>query len=513
MIFLYHIHDEVQEVIDLSGKVIQIEDRKPANAMITLANRFPDQWIVWCHTSNKSLLTIKELPELLHHHRLMMSYGNTEDPFLSSAIGYIEDSPFLKMNGTNTYPTWCMSSAVGAIHSSVLRLTGNVITTHRGFDYFLNSLARKSQKQGLLCYHEPRLLQATYKENSIKKASIQSQYAFVKEHFKVQWLFFMLLCHIRYENKRPFIACLSALLFVRKKNVLVEIKSIPIQSTKNIINDFDVDVIIPTLGRKKYLYDVLTDFSNQKIVPKKVIIVEQNPDPTSSSELDYITKETWPFIIDHQFIHQTGACNARNIALEKTTSDWIFLFDDDNRFKANLLEEIATAIKETGSYCINMSYLQKGEVEKNVTYKQWETFGSGCSIVHKNIIEETSFDMALEHGYGEDVDFGMQIRHAGYDVIYAPQIQILHLKAPIGGFRSLPKFPWQEDVVLPKPAPQIMFHRTKNTTPVQLKGYKIVLFIKYYFRQRIKNPFSYFSYFKKAWNNSVNWSKKLPVDV
>jgi GT2 family glycosyltransferase len=120
--------------------------------------------------------------------------------------------------------------------------------------------------------------------------------------------------------------------------------------------------------------------------------------------------------------------------------------------------------------------------------------------------------MALEHGYGEDVDFGVQIRNLGYDVIYAPHIQILHLKAPIGGFRSLPTFPWNEDKVLPKPAPQILYHRIKNTTTQQLRGYKWVLFLKYYFRQQIKNPFSYISYFKKAWNKSDYWAKKLPLD-
>jgi GT2 family glycosyltransferase len=40
--------------------------------------------------------------------------------------------------------------------------------------------------------------------------------------------------------------------------------------------------------------------------------------------------------------------------------------------------------------------------------------------------------MALEFGYGEDTDFGMQLRNKGFDVIYFPDLKITHLKAPMG---------------------------------------------------------------------------------
>lgn len=513
MIFLYHIHDTVKAVVDDQAIPIAINEKKPEHALLAIAASYPEEWIVWCHINNKEALNRSQLSELLHHKRCMMSCGDATFPFLSPAIGYIEDSPFLKINESKTYPTWCMSSAVGAIHASVLLALGNSITITRGFDYFLNSLARKGRAHGLLCYHEPALLQSKPNKQTLKKASLQVQYAFVKEHFKTQWIFFLLFFQLRYEKKIPFIACLNALLFVKKNNAPLDISEVPIQSSRQLLETFEVDVIIPTLGRKTYLYDVLKDFSKQTVLPKKIIIIEQNPDPNSTSELEYIKTERWPFLIEHQFIHQTGACNARNLALSKVSSNWVFFFDDDIRFNVDTLEKIADAIKKTGSHCINISCLQKGEIEKNITYKQWETFGSGCSVVHRVVATSISFDMALEHGYGEDVDFGMQIRTLGYDVIYAPHIQVLHLKAPIGGFRSLPKFPWQEDKIQPKPAPQILFHRTKNTTKRQLKGYKWMLFLKYYKNQPIKNPFSYISYFKKAWKNSISWAKKLPLDA
>ena len=110
-------------------------------------------------------------------------------------------------------------------------------------------------------------------------------------------------------------------------------------------------------------------------------------------------------------------------------------------------------------------------------------------------------------------DFGMQIRNSGYDIIYAPEIQVRHLKAPIGGFRSKFKFLWSSENILPKPSPQIMYNRSKNTTQSQLKGYKLTLFLKFYFQQDMKNPFTYYRYFQKAWSSSLNWASKLPINV
>ena len=81
---------------------------------------------------------------------------------------------------------------------------------------------------------------------------------------------------------------------------------------------------------------MLKDLSVQTHSPKRVIIIEQNPDLNSKSELDYLFNESWPFQIIHEFIHQTGACNARNLALSKVKSKFVFSCDDDNRIFKNL---------------------------------------------------------------------------------------------------------------------------------------------------------------------------------
>jgi hypothetical protein len=103
----------------------------------------------------------------------------------------------------------------------------------------------------------------------------------------------------------------------------------------------------------------------------------------------------------------------------------------------------------------------------------------------------------------------MQLRNLGADVIYVPNYKILHLKAPIGGFRSAFKQAWLNDAIQPKPSPTIMFYKMNNQTSYQLLGYKTVLLINYYFRQKIKNPIRYFRMFEKQWQQSVFWANQL----
>jgi GT2 family glycosyltransferase len=117
--------------------------------------------------------------------------------------------------------------------------------------------------------------------------------------------------------------------------------------------------------------------------------------------------------------------------------------------------------------------------------------------------------MRFENGFGEDADFGMQLRNKGVDVLYLPQPQILHLKAPVGGFRSKPVLPWEDEVIQPKPSPTVMLFKNIYHTKEQLLGYKLNLFFKYYKNQSIKNPFKYYKSMQKQWEISAKWAEIL----
>ncbi|MAP79604.1 MAG: glycosyl transferase [Aequorivita sp.] len=506
MIVVFHNNGRI---VDLKSNFqLNLDDFKEhqvTTALFNLASEHSNCILVWCHESLKEYLNITQINTFFTHKNMMLSYGNHH--YFSNLIGYIEDSPFVNVNKTVKYPTWLMSSQVGAIYGSQLIKFQNKINLKDTFDFVLNSIAKHGMPNGLFCYSEPRLVKNSAPIIQTEKASKNQLFKFVKLHYKSVWSSLLLLNILLYEGKFPFVAYLKNLFKSQQKFTLKFNLEPLVQSNYN--KDVTIDVIIPTMGRRTYLLDVLKDLALQTHLPQQVIIVEQNKDENSTTELDFIETETWPFKIIHKFIHQTGACNARNLALKEVQADFVFLGDDDNRFKPNLLDLILYNFQTLELDVITMSYLQKNEKETRKTPVQWSTFGAGSSVVSTKCLKSISFDMALEYGYGEDVDFGMQLRNLGFDIIYFPNIKIEHLKAPIGGFRAKFKQPWERSSIQPKPSPTVMYNKLKNYTTQQLLGYKTVLFFKYYKVQNIKNPISYFKLFRKRWAQSMYWAKRL----
>jgi len=96
------------------------------------------------------------------------------------------------------------------------------------------------------------------------------------------------------------------------------------------------------------------------------------------------------------------------------------------------------------------------------------------------------------------------LRNLGVDIIYFPELVILHLKAPMGGFRCKFVFPWELEGDFPKPSPNIMYVKSRYFTNQHLLGYKTILFFKLH-----KINFFALSEFNSRWQSSIKWSKKI----
>lgn len=510
MIVVYHNKNKVVDITNADLETVnKASTLSLAEFLFALAKDHPEEILVWCHIRLKEQLNISEIAKLFHHKRLLISYNPSQSHFMDKQIGYVEESPFIKVNKTVTYPTWQMSGLVGGLYGSTLLALKNEVVHDKDFDYFLCSLAKLGMPKGLLCYAEPRLLKHSLEEIELPKANMFALFRFVKQHYKTRWVFLLLGNLMLYERKFWVLPFLLSFFYRNRSNNRINMEVIKVQSTNKVVDKATVDVIIPTIGRKACLYDVLCDLRNQTHLPVNVIIIEQNPLADSVSELDYLSNESWPFSIKHTFTHQAGACNARNLALSQAESEWVFLNDDDNRFEPNLLEAVFKKIEQFGNQIITTAYPQKNETKTNKTIIQWPTFGAGNSFVKRELLKKVKFNMALEFGYGEDGDFGRQLRNKGVDVLYFPEPQILHLKAPMGGFRTKPVLAWHKDPVQPKPSPTVMLYQMLHQTKEQILGYKTILFFKYYRHQKIKNPVSYFINFKKQWARSVYWANEL----
>ncbi|MGM0635488.1 MAG: glycosyltransferase family 2 protein [Bacteroidota bacterium] len=506
------VHDTSKVISCQSGgKVLSVYHQKPlVQTFFEIAKDYPDELLIWVHQDIHQNLNTESFDEIFHHKRIMASYSDVQ--YLPEAIGYVEQSPFINVNLEVKYPTWRMHQNVGGINTAVVNKLEPFIKRHKNLNYILHSIAKLAQPQGLLCYSHPKLLKPVKKLQTLQnqKANTSEVFSFVAQHYKWVWKHLLLLNLTIYESKFNLWAWLKSLFLsqIKVKSSLLNSVSLPELKPFNK-SQIQLDVIIPTIGRKKYLYDVLKDLSKQSLLPQNVIIIEQNPDPETQSELDYLVSEQWPFKITHRFIHQTGACNARNMALDLVKSEWVFLADDDNRMNENLIESTFQQMLIYKLDCLTTVYIQKHEVNLNQTFQQWATFGAGNSFLNFQKAKAIRFHKGLEYGYGEDVDFGMQLRNKGIDVLYSPDIVIDHLKAPVGGFRTKPKLSWGNEKPLPKPSPTVLLSKILHNSEPQVYGYKTLLFLNTLKSKGLIHFFSHLSYFKKAWNTSLRWSTIL----
>jgi GT2 family glycosyltransferase len=505
MIVLVHDFHKVTKIegVTESRSSTLTQEQSIAKTLYLLASYYPEEIIVWCNELAYFKLDRAFIELAFSHNRYMYSY-NPLGNFFPDTIGFAEESPFININKKVCYPTWQMSSVVGAIKSSAILLTSKALwETRDNFDFILNSIAKLYQPLGLFCYSEPQLITDTKIQIRYPRATSKELFTFVAQHYKWVWKHFLLLCCLIFEKRIPFLSWLLSLFQSTLKlheNVLVfEDQREPIDWELETM-----DVIIPTIGRKKYLYDVLIDLRAQTNLPKNVIIIEQNSDPESKSELDYLTTEEWPFRIKHVFTHQTGACQARNKALDLLESKWCFFNDDDNRFDENLIKDAIQFLINFNLNVFSTNYLLKDETQLYNSISQTTIFGSGNSFIKSEITKAVTFELKLEFGYGEDTEYGLKLRNNGFDIIYNPNLKIIHLKAPMGGFRTKFTHPWNNESIQPKPSPTIMYVLQKYSTDKQLLGYKIRLFLKTKKYQFWKLP-----EFQKKWKKSEYWSAKL----
>lgn len=504
------IHSKAKKVVRViyQEKKIDLNTSNISKAFWELAQKYPKELIYWIEEKFVDVADFSNWKTIFHHDLIMASYA-VENAFLPPALGYTDQSPFINVNRRVSFGTWQMSSDIGGVKAAVLLKFKRDFSEIENFPYLLNSIAKVGQQNGLFCYSEPALVKSAPQENPQYAATTSQLFSFVFQHYKTAWVYLLFRCFFKYENSSPFIAFSQSFFDKKYFQHKVDLSGFQINSTKDVSKENSVDVVIPTMGRAPHLLQVLDDLKNQTMLPVKVIVVEQNAELNSVTELPELSEKEWPFEIVHHFIHQTGACNARNIALEEVSSEWVFLLDDDVRLGKNILQSLMDENARLGAECISISCLQKNEKKTFHTIKQWGTFGSGTSIVKRKVVEDLNFSMIFEHGFGEDMDFGMQIRNKGVDIIYHPGIEILHLKAPMGGFREKIVKEWEKKEPLPKPSPTVMAFALLHYTKEQIKGYKTSLFIKFYKRQRIKNPVAYRKQMELRWEQSEKWAKKL----
>ena len=508
LIFFIHNGKRLLQLKSLDDEIAVQNDIRHLSlpkALYNVASKYPQSIIVWCHEKLCSSLNLEFIKTTTAKSYTMYSYHSDEGTCIGNDIGYIDWGTFVHVNKKDRYPTWIMSSDCGMASASILLLSKQSVAAFDQLDQYLCSVAKKFQPDGLFTFSEPALLRLDHKKLIRNKWSKWELFQFVSNHYKKVWII-MLYLHLM---RKHFFISPHYLLFlfnVRLSGETIDLHNTAINSLASISRHDTIDVIIPTIGRPQHVINFLEDLAAQTYPVNRVIIIEQKPDGSISDLRDALLRK-WPFAILHECIQQTGACNARNMALRRVSSDWVFLADDDIRIDKQFLEYFFRTHSVINEHAYTFSCLQPGQKKTLNKITQWASFGSGCSIVKRSAITDKQFDMRYEFGFGEDADFGMQLRQSGIDIIYLPLPEILHLKAPMGGFRSKTEMPWVADQ--PKPAPTLTLYNKLYLTNEQYVGYTWFLFFSFYKHQTVKNPLVYINKMKKRIAKSEFWAKQL----
>jgi len=507
LIIITHIETKEEIKIIQNNEILNGFSGSLVKVFWQVCERYPEELIVWKEEHLE--IDLQAVDEVFQHSLVMASFP-VNDYFIPEAIGYVDQLPFVNPKKNVRFPTWRMSTDIGGIYGNTALKFRPFLKNISNFGYLLNSIAKIGQQNSLFCYSAPTLLKNIGRTSTSKVSEADELFSFVAQHYKKIRLPVLFLCYIRYENKFPVFSFLKSLFEKSLFQKRVDLPEIKIRFRNNFEKDPSIDVVIPTLGRPQHLRDVFIDLKNQDLLPKRVIIVEQNPDENSTSELDFLKSDSWPFEIVHHFTHQLGACNARNMALMDVRSDWVFFADDDIRFKNSVIKDALSELNRLKVQALNMNCLQTGEKSVFLKIKQWGAFGSGTSIVNTEFAKSCHFSKEFENGFGEDTDYGIMLRNKGCDIIYHPDIIIKHLKASRGGFRTVMNTEDKEsDLLKPKPSPTMMHLVKKHFNIKMQKGYKVNLFLKFYKNQSIKNPFVYYKTMQERWKLSKKMSQEI----
>jgi GT2 family glycosyltransferase len=499
---------------------INPESRVLSQEFARLVDVYPDAYIVWYDICIEPYIAdITSWPALIHHPLEVLHLSVFQGCYhMAVSLGFVDfDSPFLIPGPTDRrFVTWLISSMAGIGLARTFKAIGYEPVAH-SFAASLFDFGQRGAKWGLCPYSEPALLKKPLPESVTSEIcnplSSRELAVLVRSLYGRKWLAFWLLAQLIYQRRFPALA--AAIAWFRRQPPPVDeaaLQALHPPLPEVFDNSHTVDVIIPTLGRPQHALNVLRDLTAQRILPNRVILIEQHPDSDFSDLLAKSLDEEWPFEIRHYTVPWVGACRARNLGLGETEADWVLLLDDDVRLDDGFIQYLLKTALAYQVDVITSAVFRTGQnmPQSNNYPRLWAAFGSGVSLVSASAARNIGgFDLRLEGGFGEDYEYGVRLRLSGANVLFAPGKPVLHLKAPVGGFRFEYPHLWKDSRIQPKPSPTVLYSRQKYGTQAMQDGYKL-----YYWLNRL-SALPFWLWMKelwvlnRGWNSAQKWAQYL----
>ena len=216
-----------------------------------------------------------------------------------------------------------------------------------------------------------------------------------------------------------------------------------------------VTLVLPTVDRPEAIYNLLRHLEHQSTAPFEIVVVDQSATPDERLA-EYAA--THPLVRLHR-IARRGLPNARNVGVGLSRGDVILFLDDDSIPDRDLVRSHASNYKDPqiagvggrvlGGYDrpgaqVGRFQPSNGKVIRNFSSETRSTVdhlpGGNMSFRREVFDRVGGFDPAYGgSAIGEETDFCLRARGAGFHFVFDPRASLEHLHLPTGGCRT-PRF-------------------------------------------------------------------------
>src|SRR5688572_19025478 len=130
-----------------------------------------------------------------------------------------------------------------------------------------------------------------------------------------------------------------------------------------------ISVVIPTCNRKAQLLHTLQSLNGSVYPLQEVIIVDSGEDRLVSTDLEPFSKLKVEYLPAEKSV-----CIQRNKGIQRSTSDWIFLCDDDVEVPADYLGRLVDHVKQHGAGAVSGQWLQKEQHGWQASWPEHSSF-------------------------------------------------------------------------------------------------------------------------------------------
>lgn len=217
------------------------------------------------------------------------------------------------------------------------------------------------------------------------------------------------------------------------------------------MNSFDI--VILSWNRQQETLRLLGSIRAQNRDDYHIWIVDQGSDGSCIAALREALAEDVPATMI-ELGENTGVARGRNIGMQAGTAPFVISIDNDAYFESrDAFERVKASFADNrnlGAISFRIGEAGTGSISKSswpfgpsVPYSQVSPclvaqFGGTAHALRREALGQTSLYDEKLFFYWEELDLSYQLINAGYQILYDPDVKVIHAHSPIG------RMEWQE---------------------------------------------------------------------